>query len=737
MREKIIPITLLGLALTVLAVFAATTDARGVRKIVDGLNHIIYDIRLKNYYHLYAALKTPVIIVDIDEKSLRAEGKWPWPRDKLALLVKKLKAQGVTVIAFDMLFADPDKNYAKEMVRKLEETKPQEKKLISSVQALTSEFENDRFFAKALAGTDTVLGIFLHNNPDASSGELPKPILTVDPTMEKTLVIPEMRRYLSNISELQQATQGAGFTTTIADEDGVLRRSPLLLRYENKIYPSLALEAARLYLLIDTIQLEITRIGKADTVENINLGNIRIPTDAQGRMVIPYRGPIRSFPYYSATDVLHDRIKPGTLSGTLAFVGTSSFGLGDTHPTPLQTIAFPGVEVHANIAASILNQKFLYTPPWDKGLEVILIILLGMLFSLLFPFLSSLSILLSATLGILILLTVKPMVWVSYGLVLPEVISLALITFLVLVNMAYGYLSENHRRRELKEMFGRYVPASHVDEMLRSHGHFGLEGESKEMTVLFADIRNFTSISESLTPPQVKKFLNLLFTPMTKIIFDRHGTIDKYVGDMIMAFWGAPLPDKTHPEHALEAAFEMIEGVKLLQPAFAELGLPDVHIGIGLNTGTMNVGDMGSEYRRAYTVLGDEVNLASRLEASTKFYHVNLIVSESVMRYNPLYLYRQLDVVKVKGKHHAIYIYQPLCKISEASPALQEELKQYEQALYFYFAKQWQAAKDLLLTLSTTCPDVYVYQMYLERINSFILHPPEEDWDGSYTRTEK
>ena len=306
-----------------------------------------------------------------------------------------------------------------------------------------------------------------------------------------------------------------------------------------------------------------------------------------------------------------------------------------------------------------------------------------------------------------------------------------------MVNMTYGYLFENRRRHELKEMFGRYVPASHVNAMLKSHNHFALEGESKEMTVLFADIRNFTRISESLTPSKVKKFLNLLFTPMTKIIFDRDGTVDKYVGDMIMAFWGAPLPDEAHSEHALEAAFEMLEGVKSLQDDFDELGLHEVQIGIGLNTGVMNVGDMGSEYRRAYTVLGDSVNLASRLEASTKFYHVNLIVSESVMRYNPLYLYRQLDVVKVKGKQNAIRIYQPLCKISEANPVLQEEIKQYERALVFYFSKQWQPAKDQFITLNTTCPDVYIYSMYLERVNFFILHPPQPGWDGSYTRIEK
>ena len=759
MRDKIIPI-ILGLALTVLAVFLATSNIPELRKLIDGLNNILYDIHLKTYFHKYAALKTPVIIIDIDEKSLQAEGKWPWPRDKLALLAKQLKTQGVAVIAFDMLFSEPDKNYAQEVFNKLEEQfyppsglsghlPPQggkgfpslksveNKNFLTKLHSITPYFENDKIFAATLATGDTVLGTFLHNNPDTSKGQLPEPIALVNPRMEKTLVIPKMTGYLSNIPILQNASKWAGFTTTLADDDGVLRRSPLLLRYENKIYPSLALAAARLYLLIDTIDLGISHIGNRDTIENIRLGNISIPTDAQGRMIIPYRGPARSFPYYSATDVLHNQLKPGILNGALAFVGTSSFGLGDTHPTPLQNIAFPGVEVHANMAATILNNKFLYNPVWGKGLEVVLLIIIGLLFGFLFPFLSSGSILLIATLGILLLITVKPMVWVRYGLVLPEIISLLLVFALVMMNMAYGYLAEHRRRNELKDMFGRYVPASHVDQMLKSHNKFSSDGESKEMTVLFADVRSFTTISESLTPPNVKKFLNLLFTPMTKIIFERQGTIDKYVGDMIMAFWGAPLADTTHPQHALQAALEMLEEIKTLQAKFTELGLSQVNIGIGLNTGIMNVGDMGSEYRRAYTVLGDEVNLASRLEASTKFYHVNLIVSEPTMRYNPDYLYRQLDIVKVKGKQHAIRIYQPLCKISEASSEKKQELKQYEQALQCYFTQQWQAAKDQFAVLSKACPDVYVYQMYLERVADFMIQPPAQDWDGSYTRTEK
>jgi adenylate cyclase len=739
MRDKIIPI-ILGLALTLLAVFAATSNIPEIRKLIDGLNNIFYDIHLKTYFHKYAALKTPVIIIDIDEKSLQAEGKWPWPRDKLALLVKQLKNQGVTVVAFDMLFSEPDKNYAQEVFDTLaleKENVQKNKNFLAELKNITPYFENDKMFADALATGDTVLGTFLHNNPDASKGLLPDPIALVHPGMEKTLVIPKMTAYLSNIPILQNASKWAGFTTTIADDDGLLRRSPLLLRYENKIYPSLALAATRLYLLIDTINLDISHIGHLDTVENIRLGNISIPTDAQGRMIIPYRGPARSFPYYSATDILHKQLKPGILNGTLAFVGTSSFGLGDTHPTPLQNIAFPGVEVHANIAATILNNTFLYNPAWGKGLEVSLLIIIGALFGLLFPFLSSGFILLIATLAILLLIIIKPMVWVKYGLVLPEIISLLLVFGLVMVNMAYGYLAEQRRRNEIKNMFGRYVPPSHVDQMLKSHNTFSSEGESKEMTVLFADVRSFTSISESLTPPGVKKFLNVLFTPMTKIIFDRQGTIDKYVGDMIMAFWGAPLADATHAQHALQAALEMLEAMKTVQAKFTELGLSQVNIGIGLNTGIMSVGDMGSEYRQAYTVLGDEVNLASRLEASTKFYHVNLIVSEPTMRYNPDYLYRQLDVVKVKGKKHAIRIYQPLCKISEASPEKKEELKQYEQALDYYFARKWQAAKDQFTVLSEAYADVYVYQMYLERVAAFIIEPPEENWDGSYTRTEK
>ena len=294
-------------------------------------------------------------------------------------------------------------------------------------------------------------------------------------------------------------------------------------------------------------------------------------------------------------------------------------------------------------------------------------------------------------------------------------IPILLIIGLAIINMAFGYLLESRRRDQLKNIFGQYLPPAHIDELLKHNNKNSLAGESREMTVLFSDIRSFTTLSEKMTASAIKSLLNLFFTPMTKIIFERHGTIDKYVGDMIMAFWGAPLADSDHAKHAISAALAMQAKVQELKPTFIEHGLPSLNIGIGINTGLMNVGDMGSEFRRAYTVIGDTVNLASRLESLTKHYGVNIIVGEQTQVNQPEFVFRKLDYAQVKGKKIAVNIYEPLCWRTELTPALTQELTQYEKALSCYFNKEWQAAIDLFKALVENYPDTRLYSIYLER----------------------
>ena len=311
------------------------------------------------------------------------------------------------------------------------------------------------------------------------------------------------------------------------------------------------------------------------------------------------------------------------------------------------------------------------------------------------------------------------------------------IAMLLGTNLAYGFLFESRDKRQLQSMFGQYVPPELVDEMSQNASSFNLEGESRLMTVLFADIRGFTSISETVNPRELKDLLNRYFTPMTRIIHHQRGTIDKYVGDMIMSFWGAPLDDPDHARHGVHAAMEMIHKTEEMKAELDELGYPEIRIGVGLNTGPMNVGNMGSEFRMAYTVLGDAVNLGARLEGLTKNYGVNIIVNESTKAAISEYLFRELDLVRVKGKNEPVAIFEPLGHKNDVEKSVKDELSTYRKAMANFRAQAWDKAELDFFNLQRNYPDRYLYQVYLERITVYRNEPPGDDWDGVFTHTSK
>ena len=328
-------------------------------------------------------------------------------------------------------------------------------------------------------------------------------------------------------------------------------------------------------------------------------------------------------------------------------------------------------------------------------------------------------------------------VWEETGLVISLLVPVTLIFVSAILNMIYGYLFESRRRERLKEMFGQYVPSKHIDEMLVSKSDYALHGEDREMTVLFADIRGFTGISEGLSATQLVELLNTYFTPMTEIIFKKRGTIDKYVGDLIMAFWGAPLRDKNHARHALQTALSMQKKARELRALFKTKNWAEIKIGIGVNSGIMSVGDMGSQYRRNYTVLGDNVNLASRVEGLTKYYGVKIIVTEFTQHDQPLFVFRKLDKVRVKGKLHGIDIYELICDAESLKPEMEKELQEYHTALAAYFAKNWDEAERIFQTLQQAHPKSKLYSIYVERIKALKENPVPDDWTGVFVHTEK
>lgn len=732
--NKRIPI-LLGFILLAVAVWLQITTVGIFKHFINRLEDLAYDVQLRTKLLTHPTpFQSSVAIVDIDDQSVAKEGRWPWPRSKLAALTTRLQEAGAVVIVFDMFFAAKENNVVDEVVQSLQKNQLLNPQLTDLFKKIEPQFDNDAIFANTLKQSDTEIGMsFLPRQ--AVSGILPQPALAITPAI-KDLDIIIAKGYIGDIPILQSAVKSTGFVNVFGDEDGIIRRVPLLIRYENNLYPSLALEAVRLYLL-SKIDLVTAIYDAAVRLEGVRVANHVIPTDEQAQVYIPFRGKSYTFPFYSATDVLNKKFHPEAFQGKIVFVGTSATGLGDIKATAIES-AFPGVEIQATIADGILSDNFSYKPPWALGAEIFLTVILGILLAWFFPYLGPRLLSLMIVLIPTILMSVNNELWEKTGLILSVFIPSALAVILALVNMIYGYLFETRRREHLKEMFGQYVPSKHIDEMLTSAGSagFGMYGEDREMTVLFADVRNFTTISENLTATQLKELLNAFFTPMTEIIFKHRGTIDKYVGDLIMAFWGAPLKDKRHAQHAISAAIDMQKKLKELRSTLAQGNGHEIHIGIGLNSGIMSVGDMGSKFRRNYTVLGDAVNLASRVENLTKHYGVNILVTEFTEAKQSQFIFRQVDRVRVKGKEKEIAVYEVIGRKSEMTPELEKEMTLSHLALQCYFNKEWDKAQEIFMQLHAEHPEVKFYKVYLDRLNDFKQNPPA-NWDGVYVMPSK
>lgn len=450
------------------------------------------------------------------------------------------------------------------------------------------------------------------------------------------------------------------------------------------------------------------------------------------------------------------------LQNSLVLVGASAPGLGDIRAMPLQQV-YPGVEVHANMLNALLNSVatvdvssgetstqsafanfsppqdiyFPYKPDWESGALFVIIMALGLAMSIAFPFFGAAAMAASTLVLMIVAVWANFQMWDVYKLDFSVVLLIFLILLITAINLIYGFLAESQTRKTIKGMFDQYVPPAHIESVLEDPENYSFEGESKELTVLFSDIRSFTSISEVLSATQLKTLLNDFFTPITGIIFEHQGTIDKYFGDMVMAFWGAPLDDPDHRVNAIKAALIMLDKVEELKPEFEQRGYPEVNAGVGINTGMMNVGDMGSTYRRSYTVLGDAVNLGSRLEGLTKFYGIRLLVGEETVDGLDDFLFRLIDKVKVKGKDEAVTCYEPMCLIENASEELKWRVESYHRALDCYHDQQWDEAQEAFKALLNEEADCLLYQVYIDRIAHLREAELGVDWDGSFTHTSK
>jgi adenylate cyclase len=581
-----------------------------------------------------------------------------------------------------------------------------------------------------------VLGYYFRGEGDdtPSIGMLPEPVL--DSALPAARWLYRPASHGGNLPELQEAVPSAGFINNpLFDADGVLRRVPLLQAYGDGLYESLALAVTRAALGYPPIDLPSPDDNGEYPPEWLYVGATGVPVDAQAAVLVPYRGRQGSFPYVPAADVLDGSAAAETLAGSIVLIGTTAPGLLDLRATPVQNV-YAGVEVHANVIAGILDGRIRHRPDWTLGLELLLLVFIALLLGLVLPRLSPLYMTLTAVAALIAVVGTNLFAW-RLDLVLPLASPVLLVLLLTMLYIAHGFFTTTRHKRALARRFGQYVPPELVEEMSQRPEDFSTAGESREMTVLFSDVRGFTSISEGLEARQLTRLMNELLTPMTRVIHDHRGTIDKYMGDAIMAFWGAPLRDPEHARHALDAALEMQRQLHAMQPTFKQRGWPAIRMGIGLNTGTMSVGNMGSEFRMAYTVLGDAVNLGSRLEGLSNVYGVDIIVSDATRAQVSDHVFRELDLVRVKGKDRPVAIFEPLGPASRLDAAVGAELERHHGALALYRHADWDGAETAFRALAEDFPERKVYAIYLERIDAFRQNPPGPDWDGVFVHRSK
>jgi len=733
------------IAVTLIPLVFAFLHAVGVLPmgVLQRLDDIIYDARLRAT--MPATLDERIVIVDIDEKSLGEIGRWPWGRNRVAQLVDELfEQQQIALMGFDVVFAEADNSSGLLRLKELAHNELKDQPGFSErVRQLEGALDYDAVFVKSLEKRPVVLGYYFTSDRDGRTvGDLPAPVLSKEQLQGRAVRATLWTGYGANLQAMSRSAALSGHFNPIVDSDGVVRSLPLLVEYKGQYYESFALAMFRVlaglpavapgfsnerYLSRDFQGMDRVLLKQGDK-------SLAIPVDERVATLVPFRGnggpSGGSFRYILAADILAHRLPAGSLKNKIVVVGTTALGLLDLRVTPVGE-AYPGVETHANLLSGLLDGKVLLKPDYALGYEVFVLVLSGLVLALWLPLLSApRAVILSA--GVLTAVAgVNSWMYVSYGLVLPLASALVMCVMAFGLNMSYGYFVESRSKRELANLFGTYVPPELVDEMVKDPDSYTMQASSRELTVMFCDMRGFTKMSESMEPLQLQALLTDVFSRLTSVIRSNRGTIDKYMGDCVMAFWGAPVEASDHAQLAVKSAMEMAQAVREINQIHRTRGLPEIGVGIGLNTGTMCVGDMGSNIRRSYTVIGDAVNLGSRLEGLSKAYGVYIVVSETTRRLAPDYAWQELDRVRVKGKEQAVAIFWPMAPLAQLAEDTASELKTWTAFLKAYRAQNWDQTDVLMINLMRMNPKKFLYQLYAERVASMRLLPFDPEWDGA------
>lgn len=655
-----------------------------------------------------------IAIIDIDEKSLKELGQWPWSRDKISQLLENLNGADMGILGFDMIFAESDRSSPKQVLEKFGYKDERAK-------------DFDEILANTLLTSPAILG-FVFNFENNQTNPPPR-LNTV--FIEKNRddyndFIPTSIGVTTNLSILQKSAYSAGSFNMIPDSDGVVRYVPMLFRYSDTLYPSLSLEMIRAMLGAKVVKVNYDENG----VESIDMGELKIPTDRYGRVFINYRGPKKMYNYISALDIYNNSFKKEDIEGKILLLGTSAAGLMDLRSTPLDS-TYPGVEIHATVIDNIVNSDFLQKPSFVFGKIVLIIFVSILLLSIFLTFLSPLKSMVFSIFYIFVMLYGFYYEMFHNGIVLnilyPFIGVLVTLSYIFL----YKLLTESKQKELIKDKFAKKVSPQIVDELMNSE--VALETKEKVVTIFFSDIRDFTTISEGFdSPKELIEFINSYLSPVSDIILKTHGTIDKYIGDAVMAYWNAPLDLKNHADYALKSAILQLQELDKLNIGYKEKGYPAINIGIGLHTGLVTVGEMGSYERSDFTIIGDSVNLGSRLEGLTKFYGAKIIISEDTKELlTKQYKIRELDKVQVKGKTKSITIYEVL-GFGEFDKEEEVVEQRYLKALNLYKDAKFDLSAQEFVKLG----DTTLYKLYVDRCKE-LQKQDIKDFDGVYKFTTK
>ncbi|TFZ01971.1 CHASE2 domain-containing protein [Ramlibacter humi] len=733
------------IAVTLIPLLIALLHASGALPLaaLDRLDNVLYDARLRAT--MPRTMDERIVIVDIDEKSLAEVGRWPWGRNRMAELTDELfDRQQVALAGFDVVFAEPDDSSGLKRLRALAQGELKDAPgFAGRIDQLAGSLDYDAVFARSLQKKPAVLGYYFSSDRGGgTSGVLTEPVMKREDLRGRPIRFTAWNGYGSNIEPIAKAAPMAGFFNPIIDVDGVVRAVPLLAEYGDQYYESLSLAMFRMLVGLPTVEPGFPRDrflgrgyqGLESVVLRLGQKTMGIPVDDRVSALVPFRGPGGvsggSFRYVSAGDLVARRLPPGSLKGKIVLVGTTAPGLQDLRSTPMSE-TYPGVETHANMISGLLDNRLAVRPDYAIGYDVVVLLLAGLVLAFALPLLTAPKAV-AVSLGVLAAVVgLNLWLFLGAGLVMPLAAALSMVLTAFALNMSYGYFIESRSKRELANLFGTYVPPELVDEMVKDPDSYSMTATNKELTVMFCDMRGFTKMSEKMEPVQLQELLNAVFNRLTDIIRDNRGTIDKYMGDCVMAFWGAPVETSEHAHLAVKSSMEMADAVRKINEEHREKGLPEIGVGIGLNTGMMCVGDMGSQVRRSYTVIGDAVNLGSRLEGLSKAYGVDIVVSESTRQLAKDFAWQELDRVRVKGKEQAVAIFWPVAPADRLEKPQQDELKTWAALLKAYRAQDWDNCEVLLLNLQRMNPKKFLYELYNERVASMKLLPFDPAWDGA------